>query len=153
MIKPKKLGHIVLKVSDMAASRDFYMRTLGLKVSAENLKQGVCFLSIGDEHHDIAVFQRATEPAPSPEQPGLIHIAWQLPDMDELRAAYRELTAGGIAVRALQHNVTNSIYFDDPDGHTIELYVDRWENNFEAMTTNNQPTVPLDIESGEPVAG
>lgn len=151
MIKAKKLGHIVLKVSDLIESRDFYVRVLGLKVSAENLDQGVCFLSLGEEHHDIALFQRATGPGPTPEQPGLMHIAWQLGDIEELQAAHKELTEGGIAVEAFRHNVSNSLYMQDPDGHTIELYSDRWEDGYAAMQTNNDPTVPLDIETGEPV--
>lgn len=151
MIKAKKLGHIVLKVSDLIESRDFYVRVLGLKVSAENLDQGVCFLSLGEEHHDIALFQRATGPGPTPEQPGLMHIAWQLGDIEELQAAHKELTEGGIAVEAFRHNVSNSLYVRDPDGHTIELYSDRWEDGYVAMQTNNDPTVPLDIETGEPV--
>jgi len=150
MIHARKLGHIVLKVSDMVASRDFYVRVLGLKVSAENLKQGVCFLSVGDEHHDLALFQRATGPGPRPDQPGLMHIAWQLGDFAELQAAYRELTGDGFAVEAYRHNVSNSLYLKDPDGHTVELYCDLWENGYEAMKTNNDPTVPIDIETGEP---
>ncbi len=152
MIKAQKLGHIVLKVSDLIASRDFYVRVLGLKVSAENLDQGVCFLSLGDEHHDIALFQRATEPGPTPDQPGLMHIAWHIGEFKELQAAHRELTADGFPVEIFQHNVSNSLYVQDPDGHTIELYSDRWEDGYEAMQTNNEPTVPLDIETGEPVA-
>lgn len=153
MIKARRLGHIVLSVRDLEASVAFYTKTLGLVVAQRKNNPPRAFLSLGEDHHEIGLFQQATGPVPSPDQPGLIHIAWQLPDMDELRAAFRELTAGGIEVRAMQHNVTNSLYFDDPDGNTVELYVDRWENNFEAMTTNNQPTVPLDIETGEPVAG
>ncbi len=151
MIQAKKLGHIVLRISDLVKSRDFYVRVLGLKVASENLDQGVCFLSLGEEHHDIALFQRATGPGPKPDQPGLIHIAWQLGDFKEVQAAYRELTEQGFPVEAVQHNVTNSIYLQDPDGHTIELYCDRWEDGFEAMRTRGPLTVALDIETGEPV--
>jgi len=47
MIQASKLGHIVLKVRDAGASRDFYTRTLGLKVAHEDLEQGMVFLSFG----------------------------------------------------------------------------------------------------------
>ena len=60
MIQARKLGHIVLKVRDAAKSRDFYTRTLGLKVAHEDLERGAVFLSFGEAHHDLALFQLAT---------------------------------------------------------------------------------------------
>jgi catechol-2,3-dioxygenase len=90
MIQARKLGHIVLKVRDAAKSRDFYTRTLGLKVAHENLERGAVFLSFGEAHHDLALFQLATGEAPDAAQPGLHHMAWQLGSVAELQAAYRE---------------------------------------------------------------
>src|SRR5262249_12827939 len=112
MIQAKKLGHIVLNVRDAARSRDFYTRTLGLRVSHENLAQGAVFLSFGREHHELALFQMATGEAPDATQPGLHHMAWQLGSFDELQAAYRELKAMEIAVEStIEHNVTRSVDF------------------------------------------
>ena len=78
MIQACKLGHIVLKVRDAGASRDFYTRTLGLKVAHEDLEHGMVFLSFGQEHHELALFQLATGEAPSAAQPGL-HTMRDLP--------------------------------------------------------------------------
>src|SRR5439155_1559580 len=78
MIQASKLGHLVLKVRNAGASRDFYTRTLGLKVAHEDLEQGMVFLSFGQEHHELALFQLATGEAPSATQPGLHHMAWKL---------------------------------------------------------------------------
>ena len=86
MIQACKLGHIVLKVRDAGASRDFYTRTLGLKVAHEDLEQGMVFLSFGQEHHELALFQLATGEAPSATQPGLHHMAWKLRSFEELQA-------------------------------------------------------------------
>jgi catechol-2,3-dioxygenase len=42
-----------------------------------------------------------------------------------LQAAYRELQAMAIAVDStIAHNVTRSVYFQDPDGNRVELYCD-----------------------------
>ena len=65
MIQAKKLGHVVLKVRDAGKSRDFYVKTLGLKVAHEDLTRGAVFLSFGTEHHDLAVFQMASGEAPA----------------------------------------------------------------------------------------
>ena len=90
----------------------------------------------GDEHHDLALFQRATGPSPEDSQPGLVHMGWQLADYDELKAAYEELLEMGMDVfRTIQHNVTNSVYLKDPDGMVVELFCDRFEDGFEVMKT------------------
>jgi catechol-2,3-dioxygenase len=147
MIQARKLGHVVLKVRDAARSRDFYTRALGLKVAHEDLERGAVFLSFGREHHDLALFQLATGQPPDATQPGLHHVAWQLGSFDELKAAYQELKTLGMAVEStVEHNVTRSIYFPDPDGNRVELYCDMVENGFEAMRTVGPRRDPLDLD-------
>jgi len=150
MIQARKLGHIVLKVRDAQRSREFYTRALGLKVAHEDLKRGTVFLSFGTEHHDLALFQLATGEAPGGAQPGMHHMAWQLGSFEELQAAHRELGELGIAVEAtVEHNVTRSVYFPDPDGNRVELYCDMVENGFEAMRIVGPRRAVLDMETGE----
>ena len=147
MIQASKLGHVVLKVRDAAKSKDFYTRTLGLKVAYENLEQGMVFLSFGKEHHDLALFQLATGDAPTATQPGLHHMAWRLQSFEELQAAYRELKEIGIAVEStVEHNVTRSVYFPDPDGNRVELYCDMVEHGFETMRTVGPKRAPLNLD-------
>ena len=149
MIQARKLGHLVLKVRDARASRDFYTRTLGLKVSHEDLEHGAVFLSFGREHHELALFQLATGEPPDSKQPGLHHMAWQVGSFEELQAAYRGLLAMGIAVEStVEHNVTRSVYFPDPDGNRVELYCDMVEHGFEAMQTLGPRRATLDMETG-----
>src|SRR5882724_7361478 len=69
MIQAHKLGHLVLKVRDAGKSRDYYTRTLGLKVAHEDIERGTVFLSFGREHHELALFQLATGETPEPTQP------------------------------------------------------------------------------------
>ena len=147
MIQARKLGHVVLKVRDAGKSRDFYTRTLGLKVAHEDLERGTVFLSFGKEHHDLALFQLASGETPGPTQPGLHHMAWQLGSFEELQAAYRDLKAMGVAVEStIEHNVTRSVYFRDPDGNRVELYCDMVENGFESMRTLGPRRDLLDLE-------
>ena len=137
----------MLKVRDAARSKEFYARTLGLKVAHEDLEQGAVFLSFGREHHDLALFQVATGDTPDASQPGLHHMAWQLGSFEELRAAHRELKAMGVPVEAtIEHNVTRSVYFPDPDGNRVELYCDMVEHGFESMRTLGPRRDPLDLE-------
>ncbi len=147
MIQARKLGHVVLKVRDAAKSRDFYTRTLGLQVAHEDLERGTVFLSFGQAHHELALFQLARGEAPDATQPGLHHVAWQLGSFGELQAAYRELKAMGVPIEsAVEHNVTRSVYFYDLDGNRVELYCDMVENGFETMRTLGLRRDPLEIE-------
>ena len=147
MIQAHKLGHIVLKVRDASKSRDFYTQTLGLKVAHEDLKRGTVFLSFGREHHELALFQLASGEPPTAAQPGMHHMAWRLQNFDELREAYKELKAMGVPVEStVEHNVTRSVYFPDPDGNRVELYCDMTENGFETMSTVGPKREPLNLE-------
>jgi catechol 2,3-dioxygenase len=147
MIQAQKLGHIVLKVRDAGKSKDFYTRTLGLKVAHEDLERGTVFLSFGREHHELALFQLASGEPPAAAQPGMHHMAWRLGSFDELRDAYKELKAMGIAVEStVEHNVTRSVYFPDPDGNRVELYCDMTENGFETMQRVGPKRDHLDLE-------
>jgi catechol-2,3-dioxygenase len=56
---------------------------------------------------------------PGAAQPGLHHMAWQLGSVEDLQAAYRELKALGVPIEStVEHDVTRSIYFPDPDGNS-----------------------------------
>ncbi len=150
MIQARKLGHVVLNVRDAERSKDFYTRTLGLKVAYES--PGAVFLSFGVQHHDLALFQLATGEAPGEAQPGLHHVAWQLGSFRELQDAHRELRALGIPVEStVEHNVTRSVYFPDPDGNRVELYCDMVEHGFEAMQRVGPRRDEIDMETGEVV--
>jgi len=147
MIQARKLGHVVLKVRDGARSTEFYTRTLGLQVAHENRQRGIAFLSFGREHHELALFQLATGRPPDATQPGLHHTAWQLASPEELQAAYKELKTMGVPiVSTMKHNVTWSIYFNDPDGNRVELYCDVVDNGFETIRNLGSRRDPLDLE-------
>jgi catechol 2,3-dioxygenase len=150
MIQARKLGHVVLNVRDAQRSRDFYTRALGLKVAYETADHRAVFLSVGTQHHDLALFQQATGATPDRAQPGLHHTAWQLGSFEELQAAHRDLQAAGITVDSvIEHNVTRSIYFHDPDGNRVELYCDMVEDGFGAMQTLGPRRDVLNIETGQ----
>jgi len=64
---------------------------------------------------------------------GLYHAAFKIGDkLHELKAAKEHVEAGGIKVLARDHVVTKSLYFEDPDGNPLELYIegsDEWKRN------------------------
>lgn len=149
MIRTRKLGHIALRVGDIERSRGFYAAVLDMKVTSEDPKAGECALGLEPGRRDIFLYRSPTAERPGSERPGLLHFAWRLEDFGKVQDAYRALCGMGMEPRTTLHNVTHSIYVQDPDGHTVELYSDRWENGFEAMRTLGPMSVPMDIETGE----
>jgi catechol-2,3-dioxygenase len=126
-INVRHVGHVVLKVRDIERSARFYRDVLGLKeVARANFGRPMAFFSTGQNHHDIALLEVGAEaPAPEPNGVGLYHVALVIgTTLDELRAAKAHLEAHGYTkLRLTDHQVTQSIYLDDPDGNGVELYV------------------------------
>jgi catechol 2,3-dioxygenase len=124
------LGHVHLKVRDTERAVEFYESVLGLEVT-ERVGR-FAFLTLGEHHHDLAlqgVGSDVTEvsgAATGPE-PGLYHAAWELEDADALRRADERLIERDVAVSPVDHGISKALYFDDPDGNGVELYLDTRE--------------------------
>jgi len=126
-MKIKSLGHVVLRVTDRDRAEKFYGGVLGLPLCAR-LDEGdfkMAFFTLGN-HHDFAVMEVSGEGSSRNESAvGLHHVAFNIgTTLDELREAKEMLGAAGIATQPIDHEVTKSLYFEDPDGNGIELYVD-----------------------------
>jgi catechol 2,3-dioxygenase len=124
-MKIRALGHVVLKVRNQQRAEAFYNGLLGLPIAARYPQMSATFFTLGN-HHDFAVVAVGDDAAAAPENsPGLLHVAFKIGDsIEELREARDKLQSAGLAVQARNHGVSRSIYFDDPDGNCIELYVD-----------------------------
>jgi catechol 2,3-dioxygenase len=126
-MKIRSLGHVVLRVTDRERAERFYGGVLGLPVCARLDEGGfkMAFFTLGN-HHDFAVMEVTGEgSSPSETAVGLHHVAFNIgTTLDELREAKAKLDAAGIATQPIDHEVTKSLYFADPDGNGIEVYVD-----------------------------
>ena len=126
-MKIKSLGHVVIRVTDRDRAERFYGGVLGLPLCARLDQDGfrMAFFSLGN-HHDFAVMEVSGEGSSRSESAvGLHHVAFNIgTTLEELREAKAKLDAAGIATRPIDHEVTKSLYFHDPDGNGIEVYVD-----------------------------
>ena len=126
-MKIKQIGHAVLKVSDCERAEKFYAGILGLLVCARLDQDGMkmTFFTLGN-HHDFAVMEVSGEGSSHARTAvGLDHVAFKVGEsLDELREAKTKLEAAGLKPRPVDHEVTKSLYFADPDGNGVEVYVD-----------------------------
>ncbi len=121
----KELGHIVLYVSNVVASANFYRDILGFREISRDHQ--VALFSGGRTHHELLLIEIGKMPRLKNQlETGLYHIGFKIGDSaEELQAAYKELVAKGVrVVGATDHNVTHSLYILDPDGNELELYAD-----------------------------
>lgn len=135
------LGHVVLKVRDLAVSVPFYRDVLGLREVARHGRTMV-FFSAGENHHDLALLELGPHaPEANAQSVGLYHVAFKVGDsLDALRALRDQLAQQGVQVLGQSdHQVSQSLYILDPDGIEIELYVDAdprvWRDNPQAVAT------------------
>jgi catechol-2,3-dioxygenase len=126
-VEVKELGHIVLYVRDLEASRRFYRDVLGWKEIAGTDHQ-MAMYSSGRTHHELLLIEVGPNAAPIPEgrRVGMYHFGLKVGTTDdELREAHQTLVnAGANVVGTADHGVTHSLYITDPDGNEIELYID-----------------------------
>lgn len=147
-MKIRELGHVVLQVTDLDRSIKFYRDTLGLPLVSQGTPSGrrIVFFSLGAKHHDLAL----TELPPGAHgqdhaRAGVRHIAFKIGDDIELlkEARARMVAAGVPIVNTTEHMTTYSLYLSDPDGITVELYVDRdpvtWRDNPNALGAYAKP--------------
>ncbi len=124
----KKLGHVVLKVRDLARSEAFYTGIVGLRVTGR-LPGRMVFFSVpgNQDSHDLAVWQVGADAVPAhARQVGLFHVAWQVERPEDLEPLYRRLLAEGVKVHGTTDHGTNlSVYFEDPDGNMLEFTYER----------------------------
>ena len=62
MVKPLGIGHVVLNVTDVTRSIEFYTQVLGFEVVKTNPENTAAFLNCGEMHHDFCLFTHLTLP-------------------------------------------------------------------------------------------
>ncbi len=139
MSKPKRVGHLVLNVSDVEASTKFYTEVVGFEISKTS-PIGT-FLTCGKIHHDLALFQAPEGAAPvSTGQIGLNHFAIQVEDLDALKEVYGRLNRNDATVDHLtDHGMTKSVYFFDPDGIRVEFFCNTQATAEEGLAVMRAP--------------
>ncbi|WP_459890232.1 VOC family protein [Halostagnicola bangensis] len=121
---PKGQDHITLASPDVKADAEFLRDVLGFKISDVAMAGpdmwGMAFTRWGDHHHDVALIV-----APTREQTGLHHIAWQMTDLNHMKQLVDVLGKAGheVDIDFTRHVLGNnvSLYFRDPAGHRVEI--------------------------------
>ena len=122
MIPVTRLNHAVLFVRDLPSVVDFYQRAFGFEVISE-MPDKAAFLRASNSanHHDLGLFATPSRTREPLGAPGLYHLAWEVPTIDDLAAARTTLSELGALVGESDHGATKSLYGRDPDGNEFEV--------------------------------
>ena len=118
-------SHMGLYVTDLARMEDFYTRLLGFTVTdrGDLGSTQLVFLSRDPkEHHQIVL--ASGRPGATGFNP-INQISFRMAEFSGLREMHRRLQSEGVAeMSPVSHGNALSIYFRDPEGNRIELFVD-----------------------------
>jgi 2-polyprenyl-6-methoxyphenol hydroxylase-like FAD-dependent oxidoreductase/catechol 2,3-dioxygenase-like lactoylglutathione lyase family enzyme len=126
VIEPK-FHHANLKTTRLQEMIDWYRTVVGVQVLFQN--DVGAWMSNDAANHRIAltVFPNVTEDPDKDNHDGLHHTAFEYDTFDQLNSSYLRLKAAGIEpAGCLDHGMTLSYYYRDPDGNHVELQVDNF---------------------------
>lgn len=114
------LDHVVLRVRDLAASIAFFKRVLGARVERQLQTPRIVQLRIGDSLLDLVPGRKGRG-----NTANMDHFALRVALFDPAALARRlarfGIESGPVAERYGAEGYGPSVYFNDPDGNTIEL--------------------------------
>jgi catechol 2,3-dioxygenase-like lactoylglutathione lyase family enzyme len=155
----RKIGHVVLNVTDLEAGVRFYTEVLGLEVSERYpdtmVPGGMVFLRCNTDHHGVALVGGAA----ALDRSTLNHFAFEVGSPDEVFRARDWLRARGVPIvfeGRRRAGCQLAVEFRDPDGNHLEIYwgIDQIGSDGRARPADEwRPARTLEDAVANPVAG
>lgn len=134
---PAAFAHVVLRTTkaNFKPMVDFYLDMLQASIICE--AEDFSMLRYDFEHHRIAILQmpEVTPQSASPFAAGLEHTAFTYATLTDLAKTYKALKERPqpiVPLWCVNHGMTTSMYYRDPDGNKVELQVDNFDTPEEA---------------------
>ena len=143
---PVHIGTVGMTVRDLDRLTAYYRDMLGLTVQ-ERTREGAT-LGVGG----LPLLELIPKPDALPDNPGeagLYHTAFLMPTRADLARWILHVAKNRVPISgAADHDVSEAIYLDDPEGNGVEVYADRpreqWRRDGALIF---QKTDPLDIDA------
>lgn len=147
MASPIKFAHVVLKTAQYSEMLDWWTDFLEADVRYGNAV--ISFLSYDDEHHRLAIANMPHLHERDNKAVGVEHFAFTYESLDDLFAHYERLKAKGrLPYWTINHGMSLSAYYRDPDGNQVEAQIDCMtvEDSFAFMESDAFAANPIGID-------
>ena len=127
-VRALKTGHVGLNVTDLERSKGFYREVFGFEEMMGSEEEGRRFSFLGDGERLLLTLWEQSEGCFGTGRPGLHHLSFEVPSVDEVREYGERLGAMGAVffydggVRHSEGAPSGGIFFRDPDGIRLEIY-------------------------------
>ncbi|MBF9031599.1 VOC family protein [Rhodobacterales bacterium HKCCE3408] len=119
---PLAVRDVTLLVDDLDRMAEFYSRAIGLRVHAQTADS----FTLGASRPVLTLRAPGGLAPRDPSAPGLFHTAFLLPNRTDLGDWFAHARRTHVPLYgASDHNVSEAIYLEDPEGNGIEIYADR----------------------------
>lgn len=143
MPKVTSLGHVGVYARDIERSMAFYRDIIGLKVS-DRSPTGAVFMTAQDrlaEHHELLLVPGRNDEGKANV---LQQISFRCASVADVKEFYRVFVENKVPInRCVSHGNTVSIYAQDPDGNSVEVY---WPNGVDVPQPFGKP---MDLSKSE----
>ncbi len=133
------LHHVTLKTTRVQEMADWYATVVGMRINHHS-RFGAWLTNDGANHRLALLAHPALSDDPDKiPHTGMHHLAFEYADIGELLDTYDRLRGESIRPHAcLDHGMTTSLYYVDPDANSVELQADNfgdWAASTEWMRT------------------
>ena len=139
VIRPN-FHHVTLKTSHLQAMVDWYVKVIGAKVNFQDANNA---WTTNDEANHRVAFLSVPGLDDDPDKTrhnGMHHSAFEYASFDDLMSSFERLRNEDILPAfCLDHGLTISLYYKDPEGNYVELQSDNfgdWQRSSEFMRTS-----------------
>ena len=139
VIRPA-LHHVTIKTSRLQEMVDWYKTLVGVEVTFQDANNA--WMSNDGANHRIAFLSvpGLEDDADKTRHNGMHHSAFEYGSFGDLMSSYERLRGEGVLPAfCLDHGLTMSFYYQDPEGNYVELQSDNfgdWKRSTEFMRTS-----------------
>lgn len=138
---PIALAHVVLRTTEKNYREmiKFYLELVNGEIIFE--EPDFAFLRYDYEHHRIGILKTPDTQVKEGDHAGLEHIAFTFGTLTAMARTYTHMKClGYVPYWAVNHGMTSSMYYRDPERNKVEIQIENFDTSEEADAFVRSPT-------------
>jgi catechol 2,3-dioxygenase-like lactoylglutathione lyase family enzyme len=114
------IDHVAIAVHDVERSAEWYCNVLGMERRHPEWGTSPQMVCAGETCVALFAIEGVPSQRPGRDMVAMRHLAFRV-DRAGFERGREELRERGIEIEFMDHETAHSVYFEDPDGHRLEL--------------------------------